>query len=44
MLHALLSDYKDRNFGKNWGMLIEELQLLARGTTVRVLLPFPSSD
>ena len=30
-----LSDYKDRNFGKNWGMLIEELQLLARGTFVR---------
>lgn len=29
-----LSDYKDRNFGKNWGMLIEELQLLARGTFV----------
>jgi thiol peroxidase len=29
-----LSDYKDRNFGKSWGMLIEELQLLARGTFV----------
>lgn len=29
-----LSDYKDRNFGKAWGMLIEELQLLARGTFV----------
>jgi thiol peroxidase len=29
-----LSDYRDRNFGKNWGMLIEELQLLARGTFV----------
>ncbi|MBL9092629.1 MAG: thiol peroxidase [Planctomycetaceae bacterium] len=29
-----LSDYKDKNFGKNWGMLIEELQLLARGTFV----------
>jgi thiol peroxidase len=29
-----LSDYKDRNFGRNWGMLIEELQLLARGTFV----------
>ncbi len=28
------SDYFDRNFGKNWGMLIEELQLLARGTFV----------
>ncbi len=28
------SDYQDRNFGKNWGMLIEELQLLARGTFV----------
>ncbi len=28
------SDYHDRNFGKNWGMLIEELQLLARGVFV----------
>ena len=28
------SDYQDRNFGKNWGMLIEELKLLARGTFV----------
>ena len=23
------SDYQDRNFGQNWGMLIEELKLLA---------------
>jgi thiol peroxidase len=28
------SDYQDRNFGKNWGMLIEELKLLARGVFV----------
>ena len=28
------SDYQDRSFGKNWGMLIEELKLLARGTFV----------
>ncbi len=28
------SDYMDRNFGKNWGMLIEELKLLARGAFV----------
>ena len=28
------SDYQDRNFGQNWGMLIEELKLLARGTFV----------
>ena len=28
------SDYFDRSFGKNWGMLIEELQILARGTFV----------
>ncbi|MBX7166730.1 MAG: thiol peroxidase [Pirellulales bacterium] len=28
------SDYFDRNFGRSWGMLIEELQLLARGTFV----------
>lgn len=28
------SDYFDRNFGRNWGMLIEELQLLARGVFV----------
>ena len=26
--------FRSRNFGKNWGMLIEELQLLARGTFV----------
>ena len=25
------SDYQDRSFGKNWGMLIEELKILARG-------------
>ncbi len=29
-----LSDYQDRSFGKNWGMLIEELKILARGTFV----------
>ncbi len=28
------SDYQDRTFGKNWGMLIEELKILARGTFV----------
>ena len=28
------SDYQDRNFGQNWGMLIEELKLLARGVFV----------
>ena len=28
------SDYQDRSFGENWGMLIEELKLLARGTFV----------
>src|SRR5438105_5061659 len=28
------SDYQDRNFGTNWGMLIEELKILARGTFV----------
>lgn len=28
------SDYYDRNFGKSAGMLIEELQLLARGVIV----------
>lgn len=28
------SDYQDRSFGNNWGMLIEELKLLARGTFV----------
>ncbi len=28
------SDYQDRSFGKNWGMLIEELKILARGTFV----------
>lgn len=29
-----LSDYQDRNFGNNWGMLIEELKILARGVFV----------
>ena len=29
-----LSDYKDRSFGTNWGMLIDELKLLARGVFV----------
>lgn len=28
------SDYQDRSFGLNWGMLIEELKILARGTFV----------
>jgi thioredoxin-dependent peroxiredoxin len=28
------SDYQDRNFGKSYGMLIEELKLLARGVIV----------
>jgi thiol peroxidase len=29
-----LSDYQQRSFGKNWGMLIEELMILARGVFV----------
>lgn len=29
-----LSDYQERSFGNNWGMLIEELKILARGTFV----------
>lgn len=29
-----LSDYQDRSFGINWGMLIDELKILARGTFV----------
>jgi thioredoxin-dependent peroxiredoxin len=29
-----LSDYHDRSFGQNWGMLIEELKILARGAFV----------
>lgn len=28
------SDYKDRSFGENWGVLIEELKLLARAVFV----------
>ena len=28
------SDYQDRNFGQQWGMLIEELKILARGVFV----------
>ena len=28
------SDYQDRSFGQKWGMLIEELKILARGTFV----------
>lgn len=28
------SDYQDRNFGNAWGMLIDELKLLARGVFV----------
>jgi thiol peroxidase len=29
-----LSDYFDRSFGENWGMLIEDLKILARGAFV----------
>ncbi len=29
-----VSDYQDRSFGNNWGMLIDELKILARGTFV----------
>jgi thiol peroxidase len=28
------SDYQDRSFGRSWGMLIDELKLLARGVFV----------
>ncbi len=28
------SDYQDRSFGNNWGMLIDELKILARGVFV----------
>jgi len=28
------SDYQNRSFGQNWGMLIDELKLLARGVFV----------
>jgi thiol peroxidase len=28
------SDYQDRNFGRSWGLLIDELKLLARSTYV----------
>lgn len=28
------SDYMDRSFGQNWGMLIEELKILTRGVFV----------
>ena len=28
------SDYQDRTFGNNWGVLIEELKLLARSVFV----------
>ena len=28
------SDYQDRSFGTNWGMLIDELKILARGVYV----------
>ncbi|MBI2827360.1 MAG: thiol peroxidase [Planctomycetia bacterium] len=28
------SDYQDRSFGRNWGMLIDELKILARGVFV----------
>ena len=28
------SDYQDRNFGRNWGLLIDELKLLARSVFV----------
>lgn len=29
-----VSDYQERSFGNNWGMLIDELKLLARGVFV----------
>lgn len=29
-----VSDYQERSFGNNWGMLIEELKILARGVFV----------
>jgi thioredoxin-dependent peroxiredoxin len=29
-----LSDYQERKFGEDWGMLIEELKILARGVYV----------
>jgi thiol peroxidase len=29
-----LSDYQERSFGQNWGMLINDLKLLARGVFV----------
>ncbi len=29
-----LSDYQERHFGRDWGMLIEELKILARGVFV----------
>ena len=29
-----LSDYQERRFGQDWGMLIEELKILARGVFV----------
>jgi thiol peroxidase len=29
-----LSDYQERRFGQDWGMLIEELKILARGVVV----------
>jgi thiol peroxidase len=28
------SDYQDRSFGQNWGLLIDELKILARATFV----------
>ena len=31
---TVASDYWDRNFGHNWGLLIEELRILARSTFV----------
>ncbi|MGQ9630974.1 MAG: thiol peroxidase [bacterium] len=30
----VLSDYQDRSFGQNWGVLIDELKLLARSVFV----------
>lgn len=30
----MASDYQDRNFGRNWGLLIDELKLLARSVYV----------
>ena len=34
LFFRFVNDYQDRNFGEAWGMLIEELKILARGTFV----------